>query len=65
MSPTASLVALLDGHDGCVLGAGRGGVPGVGIPEGGSGGLYRYPVPTLVQDPYLVIFSLMALPTAK
>ena len=59
----------------CTRGVGHavpGGVPGVGggvpgVVHGwvGLGGLYRYPTSTLPGHPYLVIFRLKALPTAK
>ena len=45
-------------------GYGAGVSPGWGMAGGWVGGLYRVLPSTLIQDPYLVIFSLRALPTA-
>ena len=58
LSPTACLLSVLDGHDGCMLGWVGGGVyPGwVGTGVGWEGYTGYYPIPS--QDPYLTIFSL-------
>ena len=60
MSPTAIYRPVLDGHDGCMLGAGGGGVPGVWGMGGWLGRAIPVPSPVPSQDPYLTLFDLRA-----